>query len=140
MDSIQFVTFDTVMSDTVMSDTVMPDTATSDIDTSDIVTSDTVKSDTVTSDTTSTQTFASGRYSKRKRTQVTYHLDDLDYSDSESDFERPQAKVRCTAKCTEAHTNTALPEVQSQKKLQTASTTQDLSLLGTTSGDSEYHL
>ncbi|USP82098.1 uncharacterized protein yc1106_09372 [Curvularia clavata] len=40
----------------------------------------------------STQTFASGRYSKRKRTQVTYHLDDLDYSDTESDFEIPQAK------------------------------------------------
>ncbi|KAL1797799.1 hypothetical protein ACET3X_004405 [Alternaria dauci] len=40
------------------------------------------------------ETFASGRYSKRKRTQVTYHLNDLDYSDSESDFETPQAKKR----------------------------------------------
>ncbi|KAG9191121.1 hypothetical protein G6011_09209 [Alternaria panax] len=38
------------------------------------------------------ETFASGRYSKRKRTQVAYHLDDLEYSDSESDFDTPQAK------------------------------------------------
>ncbi|EUC46244.1 hypothetical protein COCMIDRAFT_25673 [Bipolaris oryzae ATCC 44560] len=38
------------------------------------------------------ETFASGRYSKRKRTQVSYHLDDLEYSDTESDFESPQAK------------------------------------------------
>ncbi|CAN9253157.1 unnamed protein product [Alternaria alternata] len=42
------------------------------------------------------ETFASGRYSKRKRTQVTYHLDDLDYSESESDFDTPQAKKRTT--------------------------------------------
>lgn len=39
-------------------------------------------------------TFASGRYSKRKRTQVTYHMDELEVSDSEtSDYERPQMKV-----------------------------------------------
>lgn len=42
--------------------------------------------------TASAETFASGRYSKRKRTQVSYHLDDLEYSDTESDFESPQAK------------------------------------------------
>ncbi|EUC31004.1 hypothetical protein COCCADRAFT_38837 [Bipolaris zeicola 26-R-13] len=40
----------------------------------------------------SAETFASGRYSKRKRTQVSYHLDDLEYSDTESEFESPQAK------------------------------------------------
>jgi hypothetical protein len=40
------------------------------------------------------QTFASGRYSKRKRTQVTYYMDELDVSDSESDFEGVQVKVR----------------------------------------------
>jgi hypothetical protein len=39
------------------------------------------------------QTFASGRYSKRKRTQVTYFMDELDVSESESDFEGVQAKV-----------------------------------------------
>jgi hypothetical protein len=37
--------------------------------------------------------FASGRYSKRKRTQVNYHMDELDVSDSESDFEHVQVKV-----------------------------------------------
>tara|TARA_R110002003_G_scaffold248_4_gene17695 strand:+ start:30531 stop:30908 length:378 start_codon:yes stop_codon:yes gene_type:complete len=41
-------------------------------------------------------TFGSGRYSKRKRTQVTYHMDELDFSDSESDYEGVQAKVRKT--------------------------------------------
>jgi hypothetical protein len=40
------------------------------------------------------QTFASGRYSKRKRTQVSYHMDEMDVSDSESDFESVQTKVR----------------------------------------------
>ncbi|KAI4933027.1 hypothetical protein J4E85_003430 [Alternaria conjuncta] len=45
----------------------------------------------------SAETFASGRYSKRKRTQVTYHLDELDVSDSESDFDTPQAKKRAVA-------------------------------------------
>jgi len=40
------------------------------------------------------QTFASGRYSKRKRTQVTYHMDELDVSDTESDFESVPTKVR----------------------------------------------
>jgi hypothetical protein len=44
----------------------------------------------------SQQTFASGRYSKRKRTQVTYYMDELDVSDSEFDFEGVQAKVRQT--------------------------------------------
>ncbi|KAF1936425.1 hypothetical protein EJ02DRAFT_459542 [Clathrospora elynae] len=44
------------------------------------------------SDVTAPETYASGRYSKRKRTQVTYHLDELDVSDSESDLERPQLK------------------------------------------------
>jgi hypothetical protein len=39
------------------------------------------------------QTFASGRYSKRKRTQVTYFMDELDVSESESDFEGVQTKV-----------------------------------------------
>jgi hypothetical protein len=39
------------------------------------------------------QTFASGRYSKRKRTQVTYHMDELDVSDTESDFESVPKKV-----------------------------------------------
>ncbi|KAJ4362312.1 hypothetical protein N0V83_010405 [Neocucurbitaria cava] len=39
-------------------------------------------------------TFASGRYSKRKRTPVTYNLPELDVSDSESDFDTPQSKVR----------------------------------------------
>ncbi|KAF1829121.1 hypothetical protein BDW02DRAFT_536964 [Decorospora gaudefroyi] len=38
------------------------------------------------------ETFASGRYCKRKRTQITYRLEELDVSDSESDFESPQAK------------------------------------------------
>ncbi|EOA87190.1 hypothetical protein ACJQWK_10361 [Exserohilum turcicum] len=38
------------------------------------------------------ETFASGRYSKRKRTQVAYRLDELDYSDTESDFASPPAK------------------------------------------------
>jgi hypothetical protein len=47
----------------------------------------------------STETFASGRYSKRKRTQVTYYLDELDVSDSESDFDNLQAKVRRTFEC-----------------------------------------
>jgi hypothetical protein len=37
--------------------------------------------------------FASGRYSKRKRTQVNYHMDEMDVSDSESDFEHVQVKV-----------------------------------------------
>ena len=40
------------------------------------------------------QTFASGRYSKRKRTQVTYFMDELDVSDTESDFEGVHVKVR----------------------------------------------
>jgi hypothetical protein len=39
------------------------------------------------------QSYASGRYSKRKRTQVTYYMDELDVSDSESDFEEVQVKV-----------------------------------------------
>ncbi|KAF1846923.1 uncharacterized protein K460DRAFT_413745 [Cucurbitaria berberidis CBS 394.84] len=38
------------------------------------------------------ETFASGRYSKRKRTQVTYSLAELDVSDSESDYDAPQSK------------------------------------------------
>ncbi|KAF2825884.1 hypothetical protein CC86DRAFT_351960 [Ophiobolus disseminans] len=48
------------------------------------------------SQTTATeQCFASGRYSKRKRTQVTYFMDELDVSDTESDFEDGvQAKKR----------------------------------------------
>lgn len=37
--------------------------------------------------------FASGRYSKRKRTQVTYYMDEMDVSDSEPDFETAPAKV-----------------------------------------------
>lgn len=37
---------------------------------------------------------ASGRYSKRKRTQVNYHMDELDVSDTESDFECAPVKVR----------------------------------------------
>ncbi|CAO2655170.1 Nn.00g102340.m01.CDS01 [Neocucurbitaria sp. VM-36] len=37
-------------------------------------------------------TFALGRYSKRKRTQVTYCLSELDVSDSDSDFDTPQTK------------------------------------------------
>jgi hypothetical protein len=40
------------------------------------------------------ETFASGRYSKRKRTQVTFHLKELDFSEPESTFDIPQAKVR----------------------------------------------
>ncbi|KAH7371230.1 hypothetical protein BKA66DRAFT_572967 [Pyrenochaeta sp. MPI-SDFR-AT-0127] len=39
-------------------------------------------------------TFASGRYSKRKRTQITYVLDELDVSDSDSDFESQHIKKR----------------------------------------------
>lgn len=39
-------------------------------------------------------TFASGRYSKRKRTQVIYAMEEMDVSDNESDFERPSPKVR----------------------------------------------
>ncbi|KAF2126526.1 hypothetical protein P153DRAFT_297883 [Dothidotthia symphoricarpi CBS 119687] len=39
-------------------------------------------------------TFASGRYSKRKRTQVVYCLEELEVDDSESDYETPQLKKR----------------------------------------------
>jgi hypothetical protein len=39
------------------------------------------------------ESFASGRYSKRKRTQVIYAMDELDVSDSESDFETVPTKV-----------------------------------------------
>jgi hypothetical protein len=39
------------------------------------------------------QCFASGRYSKRKRTQVTYCMDEMDVSDTESDFENVATKV-----------------------------------------------
>ena len=41
------------------------------------------------------QTFAGGRYSKRKRTQVKYSMDELDVTDAESDFESVQTKVLC---------------------------------------------
>lgn len=61
------------------------------------------------------ETFASGRYSKRKRTQVAYRLDELDYSDTESDFASPPAKVRCTTPCaTASSTNCSPAEAQSQ--------------------------
>jgi hypothetical protein len=43
------------------------------------------------------ETFASGRYSKRKRTQITYTLEELEVSDSESDYESPRSKVRDSA-------------------------------------------
>jgi hypothetical protein len=39
------------------------------------------------------QCFASGRYSKRKRTQITYCIDEMDVSDTESDFPSVQTKV-----------------------------------------------
>jgi hypothetical protein len=39
------------------------------------------------------QCFGSGRYSKRKRTQVTYCMEEMDVSDSEADFEHVQTKV-----------------------------------------------
>lgn len=42
-------------------------------------------------------TFASGRYSKRKRTQITYAMQELEISDDESDFEKPSPKVRVQA-------------------------------------------
>lgn len=86
--------------------------------------------------TASADTFASGRYSKRKRTQVTYHLDDLDYSDTESDFESPQTKVRRTIKCIQApHTNASLSEAQSNEDPQTTSQAQNLPLYGSSSRD-----
>jgi hypothetical protein len=43
-------------------------------------------------------TFASGRYSKRKRTAVTYcSMDDLDMSDAESDYDKVPAKKKRNA-------------------------------------------
>lgn len=39
------------------------------------------------------QTFASGRYSKRKRTQINYQMGELDVSEAESDFESVTPKV-----------------------------------------------
>lgn len=41
-----------------------------------------------------TDTFASGRYSKRKRTPISYVMEELEVSDDESEFERPLVKVR----------------------------------------------
>jgi hypothetical protein len=52
------------------------------------------------STTVNEETFASGRYSKRKRTQITYTMDEMDFSDTEADFEVIQEKARqnlCTA-------------------------------------------
>lgn len=43
--------------------------------------------------TANQDSFASGRYSKRKRTQVVYCLEELEVDDSESDYEAPQLKV-----------------------------------------------
>ncbi|RMZ71224.1 short-chain dehydrogenase reductase sdr [Pyrenophora seminiperda CCB06] len=40
------------------------------------------------------ETFAAGRYSKRKRTQVTYHMEEMDVSDAESEFETLKVKKR----------------------------------------------
>lgn len=87
------------------------------------------------------ETFASGRYSKRKRTQVTYHLDDLDYSESESDFDAPQAKVRCTSVWTGSGKTDERPsEANNQGKLQTTSQTQNLPLHGASCRDQEHNL
>lgn len=58
--------------------------------------------------------FASGRYSKRKRTQVTYFMDELDVSDSESDFEAARAKVRLRTALKPSH----LTEDRNAKQLQ----------------------
>jgi hypothetical protein len=82
------------------------------------------------------ETFASGRYSKRKRTQVTYHLDELDFSDSESDFDSPQAKVRCTSVgIGSTKTDQLSIEADGQGKLQTTSQAQGLPFHGTSSGN-----
>ncbi|CAE7022840.1 hypothetical protein CFE70_003201 [Pyrenophora teres f. teres 0-1] len=50
--------------------------------------------------TATAETFASGRYSKRKRTQITYQMDELDVSDEESDFESLQVKKKRKTKST----------------------------------------
>jgi hypothetical protein len=64
---------------------------------------------------TTEQTFASGRYSKRKRTQIKYCMDELDVSDNESDFETAlQTKVRRT-KC-----HACTPSNTKQKRKPTA--------------------
>lgn len=46
--------------------------------------------------TTMEDTFATGRYSKRKRTQVNYCMSELDVSDDEDASEFVQVKVGCT--------------------------------------------
>jgi hypothetical protein len=90
----------------------------------------------MTDSTAPAETFASGRYSKRKRTQITYHLDDLDFSDSESDFDSPQAKVRCTSACVGSTKADQLTlEADGQGKFQTASQAQELPIHGTSRGD-----
>lgn len=40
--------------------------------------------------------FATGRYSKRKRTQVNYYMSELDITDDEGEYDVVEVKVRCT--------------------------------------------
>ena len=60
--------------------------------------------------TASAETFASGRYSKRKRTQITYRMDELDVSDADSDIEKPHVKVQCTVNHSQAVDTNQLPK------------------------------
>jgi hypothetical protein len=39
-------------------------------------------------------TFASGRYSKRKRTQINYRMEELDFADSDSELEEEVARAK----------------------------------------------
>ena len=72
--------------------------------------------------TASAETFASGRYSKRKRTQIKYHMDELDVSDVESDIETPHVKVRGTVNRSQTvHTNQLPTEAQGKDDIGAAS-------------------
>lgn len=71
-------------------------------------------------------TFASGRYSKRKRTQVNYRMQELDVdeTDFESEEEAVQPKVRRTSLDFVDHTKKS-PEATQDCSMQASSKAQD---------------
>ncbi|KAI2484008.1 hypothetical protein Ptr902_02948 [Pyrenophora tritici-repentis] len=58
----------------------------------------------------STDTFASGRYSKRNRAQITYEMDNVHASDEDSDFESLPVKKKHKTKSTKPSAEKPLPK------------------------------
>lgn len=74
-------------------------------------------------------TFASGRYSKRKRTQVNYRMEEMDVDETENELEEEAVKPKVRGLFPRHAINTELiSETAENCSIQTSSEAKDLSI------------